>query len=146
MSQETLAAIASETLATAPTQRPTAIEIVASYSPKVFLTNAGLTKIQMDKVSKLIIVKQSKGGGLFLTFLNPNPNLPKEERSTSIWFSDAAVTNKLVAKDEIVGDGFFARFQFCDMLYTMPDGTIETRTKICGLGESNYADVNDSMF
>ena len=144
MAQNTLAVIASETLASAETQRPTSTEIITSSSPKVYLTNAGLTKIQMDKVSKLIVVKQSKGGGLFLTFLNPN--LPKESNSTSIWFSAKAVSDGLVAKDEIVGDGFFAQFQICDMLYTMPDGTIETRTKICGLGESNYADVSDNMF
>ena len=65
MPDTTLAAIASETLASAPTQRPTSTEIIASHSPKVYLTNAGLTKIQMDKVSKQIVVKQSKGGGLF---------------------------------------------------------------------------------
>ena len=130
----TLADIASETLATAPTQRPTATTIIASHSVKSYLTTAGLSKIDPK-------VNASKGGGLYVTFLNPDA--PRESSATSIWFSAKAVADGLVVKDEVIGKGFFAKFQICDMVYTMPDGSTETRTKICGLGESRFVDTND---
>jgi hypothetical protein len=134
MSENTLAAIASETLASAPTQRPTATTIIASHSVKSYLSAAGLTKVDPK-------VNASKGGGLFVTFLNPDA--PRESSATSIWFSGKAVADGLVVKDEVIGQGFFAKFQICDMVYTMPDGTSETRTKICGLGESRFVDTSD---
>ena len=136
MTTETLAEIARDTQAPAERQQPSATTILSSKNAKEYIKSAGFDKIEP-------LVKESKGKGLYVTFLDTTK--PSDSSATSLWFSQRAVDEGLVTKNEVIAKGFFDKFQICELRYDMPDGSIENRTKICAIGESKFVDMSDLL-